>query len=525
MDRNLVVAPQSETAEIAAQVLASGGNAFDAAVAGAFTQGVVDPHRSGIGGFGAATLYVAAERESYSVTFFGRAGSKASPDMWAEALEGPAPDGFGYILRGKVNDVGYQAITVPGMVAGLGSIHDRFGTMPWRDLVHEAAGMARRGFLVGPQLAAFWRRPGLYGRVSTRDRLALTEAGRALWLPGGEPPRAGDVVPQETLAGTYDRIAEAGPWDFYTGELGAAIAADWKANDAIVTRDDLADYEVLWEEPLRGLFLGRQVATTPLPGGGVALLQALTLAERSGLLVMPLNSPPYVHLLGGILSAVQDDRVRFHGDPDFGGDAPQTLLDPVYLDGLLERSTGAAVEESPDTTELVVVDYLGNAIVLCHSLGYGSGVFTPDLGFMYNNAMSGFDPRPGRPNSIAPGKARGTAIAQTLVFEGEEPWLILGSPGGSRITAALTQVLINVVHFGLDLQDAVCRPRLDAYRRTIVCDARMPFTLEEALGDRWEIKRSPNPFGMIGRVYGAALSDDEVRPGYDPGEPGTAREV
>ncbi len=525
MNRQLVVAPQSETAEIAAHVLASGGNAFDAAVAGAFTQGVVDPHRSGIGGFGAATAYVAAERKAYTIGFFGRAGSRAVPDMWKDALEGPAPDGFGYILAGKVNDVGYQSIAVPGMVGGLGAIHDRFGFLPWRDLVTEAAALARRGFLVLPHLAAFWRRPGLFGRVSTGDRLAFTEVGRKLWLPRGEPPRAGDVVRQQALADTYDRLAEAGPGDFYTGDLAATITADWEANGALVTRDDLASYQVVWEMPLRGTFMGREIATTPLPGGGVALLQALALAERTGLLSLPLNSAAYADLLGEILSCVQDDRTRYHGDPAFGSDPPETLLDPVYIDGLLSRQQRAAADESPDTTELVVIDHLGNAIVLCHSLGYGSGVFTPGLGFMYNNAMSGFDPRPGRPNSIAPGKARGTAIAQTLVFEEQEPRLILGSPGGSRITAAVAQVIIDVLNFGLDLQDAVCRPRLDAYRRTIVCDARMPFMLEESLGDRWEIKRSPNPFGTIGRVYGAAMADDELRPGYDPGEPGTAREA
>jgi gamma-glutamyltranspeptidase/glutathione hydrolase len=525
MSAQLVVAPQSEAAEIAVQVLEDGGNAVDAAVAGAFAQGVVDPHRSGIGGFGAAGVYMAGDGRPRSLTFFGRAGRRAAAQMWERLLEHPAPDGFGYVLEGKVNDVGYQSITVPGTVAGLGAMHDRWGALPWRELPLRAARLARRGFLVGPQLAAFWRRPGLFGRVSTRDRLALTPEGSEQWLPGGEPFAAGDVVVQEHLAATYERLAEAGPADFYTGELAACIARDWEANGALVTGDDLAAYRVCDDPPVCGRFLGCDVFSTPLPGGGPALLQVLALAERSGLLSLRLNSAPYIDLLARILSAVQEDRISRHADPAFGGPAPSELLASDYLAGLLDRAGAGRLEESRDTTEIAVVDRAGNAVVLCHSLGYGSGVFTPGLGFMCNNAMSGFDPRPGRANSIAPGKARGTAIAQTLVFEEGTLRLVAGSPGGSRITAAVAQVMINVLHGGLELQDAICRPRLDAYGRTIVCGSRMPYLLEDELGDRWEIKRSPNPFGMIGRVYGIALTREGLRPGYDPGEPGTAREA
>ena len=525
MNKGMVVAPHGEAADIAGEILGAGGNAFDALVAGAFAQGVVDPHRCGIGGFGAAILYSAEESRVWSLSFHGRAGSRARPGMWEGILEGAAPDGFGYILDGKVNDVGYQSITVPGTVAGLMAIHERFGRMPWAELLAALAELARRGFLVVPGMHAFWRRPGLFGRVSTGDRLGLTAEGRSIWLKDGEPPRTGDVARQENLAATYEHLAQAGPGDFYKGELARKMATDWQDRGALVTYDDLSSYRARWEEPLKGSFLGREIFSSPLPGGGVALFQALGLARSGGLLELGWNSAPYVDLLGRIFSAVQHDRVSFHSDPEFGAPDVAGLLSEAYLEKMLQSHDRKYGTESPDTTEIALVDRLGNAVAFSHSLGYGSGVFTDGLGFMYNNCMSGFDPLPGNPNSIAPGKARSTAIAQTMVLRDGAPELVVGSPGGSHITAGLTQALLNFLHYGMDLQDAVCRPRLDAYRDTLLLESRMPYKLEDSLGAKWQIKRSPSPFGMVGRIYGVAFTERGLRPGYDPGEPGKVVEA
>jgi gamma-glutamyltranspeptidase/glutathione hydrolase len=521
----MVVAPQSEAADVALEVLEQGGNAFDAAVAGAFAQGVVDPHRSGIGGFGAATLIDGKTGAVETVSYYGRAGEKATEEMWADIHEGPAPDGFGYILQGKVNDVGYKSIALPGMVAGMGAIHARFGALPWSTLLEGPAELARRGFLVGPAMATFWRRPGLFGRVSTGDRLGWTAAGRKIWLADGQPPSAGDVVQLPDLARTYERIAEAGARDFYEGALAEEIARDFEKNDALVTRDDLAHFRPLFEPPVAGAFQGHEILSSPLPGGGVALIQALRLFEMNGREKMALNSPAYVDLLARIFRSVQADRNGVQSDPAFGSKSPEELLSEEYLAAMLSDERLGASLDPVDTTEIVVADSAGNAVVLCHSLGYGSGVFTDGLGFMYNNCMSGFDPTPGRLGSIAPGKARSTAIAQTVVKRAGRPALILGAPGGSHITAGLTQALINYLRFGLDLQDAVCRPRLDAYHDTLVLESRMPYKLEDALGHKWEVKRSPSPFGMVGRVYAIAFTDAGLKPGYDPGEPANVRET
>jgi len=524
MKKSLVVAPQAEPAQIALNILKRGGNAFDAAIAGALGQGVVDPHRSGLGGFGAAMMISAKDNKAYCVNFFGRVGSKATPAMWQSIHEGPAPDGFGYILSTKENDVGYKSITIPSSVRGFGDIHKRFGRLPWKELFSEPAELARRGFIVDPGMAAFWRRPGLFGRVSTCDRLGFTQEGRDIWLPNGEPFNAGDKPKQYDLANTYLRLAEAGPDDFYHGDLAQEIIKDFKLNGALVTEDDIHNYQCDWLDPIKGRFMGFDILSTPLPGGGLALLQSLRMAELFDVLSKPLNSAEYVNDLSKIFSAIQQDRMNHQSDPGFSEPDIEKLLSDEYLTSLFNGFNPNSSLDPKDTTVIAVADQEGNAIVLCHSLGYGSGVYTKGLGFMYNNAMSGFDPEPNTANSIAPGKARSTAIAQTLVLKDGKPRLILGSPGGSHITAGITQAIINHLNYKLEIQDAVCRPRFDAYKDNIIFESRMPYTLEDELKG-WNINRSPRPFGMVGRIYAIAFTDDGLKPGYDPGEAATALEV
>ncbi|MBN1422071.1 MAG: gamma-glutamyltransferase [Planctomycetes bacterium] len=528
--RGLACAAQAEAAEVARDILRRGGNAFDAAVAGAFAQGVVDPHRCGLGGFGTITLF-RADGGGLTINFHARAGDRARPDMWEPIFVGPAEDGFGFLLTTKENDVGYRAIGVPGMLGGVGLLHERFGRMPWRDVVLAAVPLAEDGFFVGAGMAAFWRRPGLCGRVSTLDRLGHTAEGRRIWLDErGDPPAAKARVRQPDLARTYRRIAEAGPDIFYRGGMGREIGEDLERGGSWIPAAQLASFAPEVDPPIVRAYRGCNVGTTPLPGGGVALLQCLTALEPQDVGRFAPEDPVHLDRLARILSAVNADRVERHGDPAFADVSSDALLEPEAIDRLLaepgSRVPPGGPSEGPDTTQLVAVDADGNWIALSHSLGYGSGVFTPGLGFMYNNAMSGFDPRSGRAQSIAPGKARSTAIAETILLRAGRPILVLGSPGGARITAAIAQVIVNVLDFGLPIQDAVCRPRIDAYGRTIVADLRLPVAAERDLRARgWRVERSPNPYGVVGRVYAAALEGGRIRGGYDPGEPGLALEA
>jgi len=456
--------------------------------------------------------------------------------MWSDRLESAAPDGFGYVVRDKVNDVGYAAITVPGMLAGLGEIHRRYGSLRWKDLVLRAVRCAEEGFVVPAELAEFWIRPGLYGRVSTRDRLTFTETGRRICLKeDGSTYKGGEIFRQPLLADTYRRLADEGPDSFYRGPMAREIADDWQRHGALVTGQDLGAYRPQVHGPLRASYRGHEIRTTPLPGGGVALLQALRLLERVDVAALDHNSPSYLDTLGSVLRVVWANRLAHHGDPAFGGSSEDDLLSERYLDELSNRAKGLgggrlqAGADSESTTQLTIVDFEDTCVSFSHSLGYASGVFVPGLGFMYNNCMSAFDPRPGRRNSIEPGKARSTAVAETIVFRDDQPWLVLGSPGAARITAALVQVIVNAVDFGMSAAEAVVCPRFDAYgdeERRLIVDSRFPRpVMEGCRGLRWEVTQSPKAYGVVGRVYAVEIDSQRARrlvAGVDPGEPGSA---
>ena len=537
--RGLVNAPQPEASWEGARVLSDGGNAADALVTAALVQGICDPHRCGIGGFGCATLCLHDRAESSSdgkpqslaIDFHGRVGSRGHPELWTDDFEAETPDGFGYLVRDRVNDVGYASITVPGMLAGLGEIHDRFGSLPWRDLVLRSVPHAEDGFRVSDELAKFWRRPGLHGRVSTRDRLGLTQDGRRICFDAkGEPPRTGDVFRQPLLAKTYRRLADAGWRSFYEGEIADEIARDWEARGALVDAGDLASYRPTIREPIECTLGDCRVLSTPLPGGGVALLQSIELAlrEHARRPLVP-HSADTIHRLGQILQAVWSDRLNHQGDPAFGTPDEESFLEDSYLDRLIEdtRRPPNRGADCSDTTQLTIVDEEGGAISFSHSLGYNSGVFSPGLGVLFNNCMSAFDPRPGSANSIEAGKARSTAVAETIVLRDRAPWLVLGSPGAARITAGLMQVILGVTVFGRDIAEAVVEPRFDAYGPgTMLLDARHPLPVVRELASRgWDIIHSPNPYGVVGRVYAAQIASRQplkVSAGVDPGAPGAA---
>ncbi|MEM7231586.1 MAG: gamma-glutamyltransferase, partial [Planctomycetota bacterium] len=528
----IVTAPQSEAAFEGARVLDDGGNAADACVTAAFVQGIVDPHRCGVGGFGCSTISYrdphSGEAQQLAIDFHGRAGGRAREDQWLERFESVAPDGFGFVVRDKVNDVGFQSVTVPGVVAGLGEIHRRFGSMSWGELIERAVPYAEEGFQVPPELAEFWIRPGLFGRVSTGDRLRFTEAGQKICFHSdGSTYRAGETFRQPELAETYRRIATEGPESLYHGRLAEEIAAEFQENGALVTAEDLANYKPTVLPVVQGEYRGHKLHSTPLPGGGVALLQALRWVEAEGIDRLEHNSPEYIDAVARVLQAVWHDRLNQQGDPSFGVPKDDHFLAPEYLETLKREAgetppTGAA---SPDTTQLSVIDADGNAVSFSHSLGYNSGVYTKPHGILFNNCMSAFDPRPGHSNSIQPGKARSTAVAETIVEKEGETQIVLGSPGAARITAGLLQVLINRLAFEMNLAESTVQPRFDGYGPgTLLLESRFPPSVVRELETRgWNITQSAKPFGVVGRVYSVERSADGCTDaGVDPGSAGAA---
>jgi gamma-glutamyltranspeptidase / glutathione hydrolase len=230
MTRAMICAPQPEAVEAGARALMAGGNAIDAAIACAFVQGVVDPLMCGIAGFGSAQVYMPGGRVHCFIDFHGRVPAAATPDMWAHLIEGETRDGFGFVVKGAINDVGYRSITTPGSLAGYSEAHTRFGRLPWAEVVAPAIAQAANGFQVSPDVYHYWTSIDEPGRVSVLDRLRFSEPSRRLYMhEDGNPKPIGTPVKNPDMANTLSRIAEEGADVFYKGAIASAIAADMRS--------------------------------------------------------------------------------------------------------------------------------------------------------------------------------------------------------------------------------------------------------------------------------------------------------
>lgn len=530
----MVSAAQPEAVEAGTEALRAGGTAVDAAVAAALVQTAVDPQMCGIAGFGAMHLYQPRAGVHRVIDFYGRAPLAAHERMWEALLVGEADDGFGFILEGRVNELGYQAVGTPMTIGALDSVARRYGTRSVSQLIAPAIAYAEEGFMVRPHVSAFWNLVPTEGRAPHRDLLThLPETRRIYAKADGSLRAVGEVLRNPDLGRTYRRLAAEGVDDFYRGQIGARIAADMSANGGLLAREDLEQCAVQEREPLWGSYRGHRIATNPPPGGGLMLLEMLNILEHFDLAAMGHNSPQYIATLAEAMKIGAIDRDRHIGDPQFVEVPIERLSSSEYAAGCaqrirdgekahVERLARSAPPEAADTTQVVAVDEHGNCVSLTHTLGAPSGVITPGLGFMYNGVMGGFDPRPGRAGSIAPGKARTSSVAPTIVFRGNDPMLVVGAPGGTYITPGILQVILNVIDFGMNAQDAISAPRVCATSDTVWLTNRVLRSTERALvAMGYPVRRSPFNYYFAG-VHAVRISDAGLDGGADPGRDGMA---
>lgn len=524
----MVVAPQPTAVEEGVRILRAGGNAFDAAIATAFAQMVVDPQMCGVGGFGSLTLYDAAHDEVVVIDFNASAGQIASSDQWADAIVDERWDGYGWALENHVNDIGYGAIATPGTVAGLAELHRRFARLRWADLLKPAIRLARDGFLVSPELARRWAAPATDPLLPAIARLDFNKESRRIYLKSEDKTYGlGERFHNPDYAETLETLAALGPEEFYTGELARRIADDLARNESTVTLDDLQSYKAKVQSPVTGSYLGNEIATNTAPGGGVSVLEILNILEGYDLPALGHNSEDYVYAVTRAQIAAMIDRAEYVGDPAFV-DVPVDMLVSKEQAGKWRERLASNERiiapryhpDSPTTTNVTVVDKAGNCIALTHSLGASSGVITPGLGFMYNNCMNCFDPRPGLVNSIAPGKNRITGIAPTIAFTNNKPSVVLGAPGGTRIMTGIFHVLVNVLAFGMSAVEGVSAPRFDCQSDILDAEARIPSWVRQAAADRAGLKLWPNPapYGNFSLVQAIVLNPetDGMAGGADP---------
>ncbi len=536
MTHGMIVAPQPEAVETGALALKAGGNAVDAAIACALVQGVVDPQMCGIAGFGSMQLYLPEAGVHTCIDFHGKAPAATRPDMWADLIEGETRDGFGFVLQGNVNDLGYQSITVPGSLKAYHEAQTAFGKLAWAEVVRPAITYAEDGFVVRPHVHKFWTERDQMGRVDNVARLGFTEAGRRLYFGAdGEPLRPGERLKNPDLARTLARIAEAGAGIFYTGEVANEIADDMERNGGLLSRQDLADYRTRHVAPLRGEYRGLRIASNQPPGGGVMLLEMLNILENFDLAGLGHNSPAYIRTVAEAMKRATADKDAHVGDPAFFDVPLDRLTDKGYareLAAAIERGEVAHVEryagggaESRNTTHVSVIDDAGNAVSMTHSLGMPSGVVTDGLGFMYNGCMGVFDPRPGRADSLAPGKGRFSSLCPSILFDGEAPRLVIGAPGGTQIAMGVLQVILNAVDFGMPIVEAVAAPRFSATSDAIDVSNRIPrFVGAELEAIGYDVLRSPLSYSFAA-VHAILVEDGAWTGGADPGHDGMALAV
>jgi len=536
MQHGIVVAPQPEAVEVGADVLASGGNAIDAAVACALVQTAVDPFMCGIAGFGSMHVYMPARGVHQFIDFHGRAPRAAMPEMWEDLIIAETEDGFGFSLEGAVNEIGYQSITTPMTLRALASALERYGSRSLADLLQPAIGYCEEGFLVRPHVAQYWNEKPAAGRRPHAEFCTAFPATRAIYAkPDGSVYGIGERVNNPDMAATLRRIAENGAEDFYTGKLASEITSDIAANGGLITAADLADAQPRDNEPLRATYRGYDIATNQPPGGGVMLVEMLNILENFDLAAMGHNSPAYIATVAEAMKIATIDKDNKVGDPAFVDVPLAALTSKAYAAeqaakiragekaNVVRLKSGR--DEPKDTTHICVADRDGNIVSVTHSLGAPSGVVSPGLGFMYNGCMAVFDPRPGRAGSIAPGKARFTAMCPTLVFKDRAPTHVIGAPGGTFITMGVLQGILNMIDFGMSALEAVSAPRVCATSNTIDITNRILRRTEtelQAMG--YPVRRTPLNYAFAG-VHALRRTEAGWDGGADPGRDGMVIKV
>jgi gamma-glutamyltranspeptidase / glutathione hydrolase len=523
--RGMVVAPEPQAAAIGVAVLKGGGNAVDAAVAVALALSVSYPRAGSLGG-GGFLLYRAPDGTHFALDF---------REVAPQALNPEAFRGAGGAIDPEKSREGGLAVGVPGLVAGLAAIHERFGRRPWAELVAPAVELAERGVIVTRLSAEIFS--------EEKARLAADPAARLLFTHDGAPLAEGDRLVQKDLARTLRGVAKDGGRAVYGGDVAAAIVSAVRGAGGVMSAGDLAAYHPVERKPLEGTYRGLRVVGFPPPSsGGIVLLQILAMLERFDMKASGPGSSLTLHRIAEAERRAFADRGRFLGDPDFVDVPVRRLLDPRYLasraatirddraspsdevrPGLVSRSEGT------DTLQLSVADPRGGAVALTTTLNswFGAAIVAPGTGILLNNEMDDFSLARGVANQYglvgedanAPaGRKRPlSSMCPTIVEDvppGPRPRLVLGARGGPMIISSVLQTLLHVVDDGMTLQEAVDAPRVHQQwiPDTLVHEPLLPADVLRALLARGQVLGRRDVIGEVeaigidaaGRWTGAA---------------------
>jgi len=507
----MVATKDPEATKAGLEMLKSGGNAVDAAVAACFAVGVVEPASSGIGG-GGYLVYQMGQAGGV-IGFPMRGPLSATPEMFQLTGAG-AVGNFGWpAVTNNENIEGYRSIATPGAVAGLCEAHSRFGRLPLKDVLAPAVRLARDGFAPG------WH--NLYAMGTLAGMLFKYEELRRVLMPGGNMP-LGDLsnpanLKQPELANILEAIGREGPDAYYKGDFAQTLTADIQANGGILSMDDLAQYKpFVWDKGLEFSYREYAVRVPPFASAGITSAMTLKLLDGFDLASMGHNSEEMLHTYITCARLAYADRFEYVADPEFAEVPWNGLVSDEYIARRRGEVTAQAasqflpgdpwVEEGrrPErvlassrpgfdngTTHLCVIDGDGNAVSMTNTImsGFGSGIIPKGTGVVMNNGMMWYDPEPGRVNSIAPGKFPLNNMTPALVMDSEGVKLAVGASGGRRITNCVTQQIIKILDFGMGPQAAIDSPRLDCSMPFTSVDPRYDAALLSALEGRGHTPR------------------------------------
>jgi gamma-glutamyltranspeptidase/glutathione hydrolase len=477
----MVAAAHPLASQVGVEILKKGGNAVDAAVATAFALGVVEPNASGLGGGGFILVYNARTKGVTAIDYREMAPLNATPDMYKLTPDGKVVD--------KETEVGHKAVAIPGTLAGLTLALKQHGTMRLKEVMAPAIRIAEEGYTVSKTLNGMMK--------DNFEKLSKFPAAAAVYLKDGLPYEVGDKIVLKDLAKSYRLIADKGPDVFYKGEIADAIEKEMKASGkGLITKADLAAYKPAIRKPVRGSYRGYEIISmAPPSSGGTHVIQILNILEGYNMTRLGFQTPESIHIMAEAMKRAFADRAKYMADTDFV---------KVPIDGLISKKYAAELRQgisldgvgtkvpagnplpfvgSGGTSHLSVIDQQGNIVALTQTINYffGSGVLVPGTGIMLNNEMDDFNPKPGTSNSVEPKKRPLSSMTPTIMLKNGKPFLSVGSPGATRIISALSQIIVNVVDFRMNIQDAIEAPRIHCMTGDIFMESRFPKAVQDAL--------------------------------------------
>lgn len=468
---NGMVASQHPLAtQVGVEILKQGGNAVDAAVAVGFALAVVLPRAGNIGGGGFMIVHDAKKKETKAINYREKAPLKATPNMFLDE------NGEVDKVRSKYH---HQTVGVPGTVAGFALALEKYGTMPISKVMQPAITLAKEGFPITWDLARVLE-------VYQKTMKDWPSSMEIFYKPGGSLYRAGELLVQSDLAWSLEQIAKDGAAAFYEGAIADKIVTDMRANGGLITKKDLKKYTAIEVEPVWGTYKNYKVASMPPPSsGGIHLIQMLNILEAYDLKGIGSNTAQTIHLMTEAMKRAYADRSKHLGDPDFYDVPTNELVAKGYAEflreGINEEKATPSSEiapgnpvnyESEETTHFSVVDKDGNVVSNTYTLNFsfGTGIVADGTGILLNNEMADFLHKLGEPNAfglmegeankVEPEKRMLSAMTPTIVFENDTPYLVTGSPGGSRIITSVLQVILNTLEHEMNVAEATHTPRI-----------------------------------------------------------------